>query len=664
MKKIGLMLAIAVLLLVGSVSATISDNIVSYYDMNSTTNNTMLDSLGNYDGTVFNSFPDLSTGLIDKGYEFIGSNNDGVDTNVPIDSFTDDTFSVNFWVKPDMGVAQSVRVLATGSDVDSDNTLENGFIIQLNNNAGLADRVYLVTYKNEVQDNTFLCYSGSSSCDSSFPELVDVWSMITVTYDGVNNVLKLYYNATELASTTIDLDTHDQDLMIGPYFGSRFNTIANFDGDIDELGIWNKTLNNSEIAQLYNDGVGYSPLESMQTNETTQPTGSGTQADPYRIYDCEDLRNIGSDLDAYYKLENDIDCSGTTYTSSIGGCGVANYQGIDPFSGELDGNGKKISNYKMSGQTLNWYDNAWRSWSFGLFSCFDGDVYDLTLENFDIESTAPFSGIFTGWSTVYNELKNISIINSTLEVNYTTDYFDTRIGSLCAMCGRNDIEGIAVDENTKIKTLAQADYFGGIVARTGNTPLDISNSYFLGSVEGEISYSGGILGLSPGFSSTYITVDNTYAVPDYNTVGVANPIVGLVQNDNKITVTNTYWSNESTGLNTTTTYGTGKSDLDMKKQSTFSGWDFSNIWIIDQGNDYPRLKIEGYTCEDNDGDGYGAYCSAGPDCDDTDANVLPIENDGSYSVQTEFCPGTYELSSGVTLGGTKFYFGNGDVTIE
>jgi hypothetical protein len=30
----------------------------------------------------------------------------------------------------------------------------------------------------------------------------------------------------------------------------------------------------------------------------------------------------------------------------------------------------------------------------------------------------------------------------------------------------------------------------------------------------------------------------------------------------------------------------------MKQQATFAGWDFTNIWTINEGNDYPRLKWE------------------------------------------------------------------------
>jgi len=35
---------------------------------------------------------------------------------------------------------------------------------------------------------------------------------------------------------------------------------------------------------------------------------------------------------------------------------------------------------------------------------------------------------------------------------------------------------------------------------------------------------------------------------------------------------------------------------DLKKRSSFIGWDFENIWMICEGRDYPRLRWEGMQC--------------------------------------------------------------------
>ena len=74
-------------------------------------------------------------------------------------------------------------------------------------------------------------------------------------------------------------------------------------------------------------------------------TGSGTEGDPYIIYDVDDLQDMENDLDAYYELANDIDASATTTWNWDAGRGV--YEGFVPvgnFNGHFDGNFYTISN--------------------------------------------------------------------------------------------------------------------------------------------------------------------------------------------------------------------------------------------------------------------------------------------------------------------------------
>jgi len=68
-------------------------------------------------------------------------------------------------------------------------------------------------------------------------------------------------------------------------------------------------------------------------------TGSGTESDPYVIYNQTDLQNIANDLDAYYVLGNDITCSGHFIP-----IGYRSYPFSYPFSGVLDGREHIIRN--------------------------------------------------------------------------------------------------------------------------------------------------------------------------------------------------------------------------------------------------------------------------------------------------------------------------------
>ena len=52
-----------------------------------------------------------------------------------------------------------------------------------------------------------------------------------------------------------------------------------------------------------------------------------------------------------------------------------------------------------------------------------------------------------------------------------------------------------------------------------------------------------------------------------------------------------YWDIETSQVDTSVS-GEGKTTIEMKQQATYTGWDFNEVWSIDEGVDYPRLQWE------------------------------------------------------------------------
>jgi len=52
------------------------------------------------------------------------------------------------------------------------------------------------------------------------------------------------------------------------------------------------------------------------------------------------------------------------------------------------------------------------------------------------------------------------------------------------------------------------------------------------------------------------------------------------------TVSNSYWDAQTSGR-TTSAGGTGTNTVAMKQQTTFAGWDFTNVWRIAENVTYP-----------------------------------------------------------------------------
>ena len=112
--------------------------------------------------------------------------------------------------------------------------------------------------------------------------------------------------------------------------------------------------------------------------------GSGTPSDPYIIQTATELQSMQNDLGASYKLANNIDLSGITWTP-IGTTSAR-------FHGTLDGNGKTISNLTLSTSAQN-------TGFFGSLTS-GATINDVNFADCSVTSTYPFCGVVTGSITM------------------------------------------------------------------------------------------------------------------------------------------------------------------------------------------------------------------------------------------------------------------------
>ena len=109
----------------------------------------------------------------------------------------------------------------------------------------------------------------------------------------------------------------------------------------------------------------------------------------------------------------------------------------------------------------------------------------------------------------------------------------------------------------------------------------IKNSNSNALVSGN-SNVGGLVGINNK------TIENCYAVG--LVTGTGTYVGGLVGENRGVsaTVTSSYYDSTTTGQSDTGK-GVGETTANMKTQSTFTGWDFTNIWTIETGS-YPTLR--------------------------------------------------------------------------
>ncbi|MDE6561856.1 MAG: hypothetical protein K2K75_10785, partial [Muribaculaceae bacterium] len=98
---------------------------------------------------------------------------------------------------------------------------------------------------------------------------------------------------------------------------------------------------NPELILVYMDDDYQYTAEAYSLPFSKFSGGSGTESDPYLIATAGDLQQIKTDTGAYYKLANDIDCSGLDFYP------------ISEFSGTFDGDGHTVSNLRIVARNNN-----------------------------------------------------------------------------------------------------------------------------------------------------------------------------------------------------------------------------------------------------------------------------------------------------------------------
>lgn len=236
--KVLFSLALLVILLVGTVSAfDWSTNVQSYWKFDETGGLTASDSVdGDNDGNLLNmSGSEWTTGALNNAIDF-----DGTDDVIAFDFTTADwnwdNFSVSLWVKVDnqAGTRQIFARDPTGGgycDLISDTGTTN-FRFAINN----------------------VSHTGTATGGDIFD---NAWHHIVITRDVVTRNMTLYVDGSVNASTTTNVpyNTISGDNRIGPHIGSFLGTSRQLTGLIDEMAVFTRVLNGSEVIELYNSGT-------------------------------------------------------------------------------------------------------------------------------------------------------------------------------------------------------------------------------------------------------------------------------------------------------------------------------------------------------------------------------------------------------------------------
>lgn len=222
-------------------------------------------------------------------------------------------------------------------------------------------------------------------------------------------------------------------------------------------------------------------------------TGSGTENDPYRIYNVyqlAELSNFTNRAGVVIELKNDIDLSGFLQDNnpSEGWEPVGTLS--QPFKGILKGKNHKITGF---------YVNRGSSSYVGFFGALDGaTISDLTIEGTYVKGI-DYIGGFAG------KISDSRIDNCTITLSNSTGVSGTnRVGGFAGHITNSFIG----DCNVTANVTATGDYVGclaGYVSSSSSTRLNIQSISTKGKIIGN-SRVGGLVGYLENYAVKYVTV--------------------------------------------------------------------------------------------------------------------------------------------------------------
>lgn len=188
-------------------------------DANMVSGNSSLDMSSSFAGPG-------ATGKIDDCYTFDGTGTDIVDANVNMG--TPDAFTISVWVKPHNSPLQTYPTYI-------DFTQGTYFNLAYDNTT--ADFHIYIDYGQD----TSTTYSGTG---------FDYWYHLVYVFDNVNCLMKTYLNG--VYQSTDDYSGNGARTLVNIQLVSLQYAVC----EIDELGLWSRALNTSEVTELYNSGAG------------------------------------------------------------------------------------------------------------------------------------------------------------------------------------------------------------------------------------------------------------------------------------------------------------------------------------------------------------------------------------------------------------------------
>ena len=180
-------------------------------------------------------------GKIAGAYDFDGVDDYiGIDDHVSLKGFSE--LTISFWINPENS--------QTAGIIDKNRFAE--WNVHLTSNQ--------VRFEGENTGSSTIRFTSNNAISSN------QWTHVVVLYNG--SIKKIYFGGIEQAITINDNAVGDIFSSTNPIYIGKMNDGYNFNGSIDEVKIYNRSLSAEQISAIYSAGMASHNLESIVSQET------------------------------------------------------------------------------------------------------------------------------------------------------------------------------------------------------------------------------------------------------------------------------------------------------------------------------------------------------------------------------------------------------------
>ena len=273
--------------------------IVQYYNFDKSSGTALPDVTGNYsDGQLQNMTDgDWVAGILGNALNFDGTNDLVLLDNAKL-AQTSTTYTYNAWFRMSDKLT-TTGIISETSDSDGDTLLQmrtldddlDGFV--------------------RGDGGTFALIQGTDDVSSG-------WHMATLTRSGDN--YELFVDGASEGTDTASIGAFDSDVALIGALRIVGNLQDHFKGDIDEVGLWNRTLTDPEIVDLYNGGTGITyPITGEPDVTLNSPIDNYNSTSNIITFNCTvfddiNLINVSLYINGTINETNSSGINNTAYT--------------------------------------------------------------------------------------------------------------------------------------------------------------------------------------------------------------------------------------------------------------------------------------------------------------------------------------------------------------